>query len=182
MSNAPKGKPPVASQQPSYTGFASRVSSFANEHQFLRSFYSRPTSAMDEHGNNIYPFGDERVIMPTQRDVRQAGLVATEPKERFPAVSLQDGQANYAQDYLRGLIAGERSGVAFSNYEIRLAIRRLGGEGVAFTEEFVAGAFGNAQTAQDALVNLIDTLWSNEDSLCRKLTRPIPPPVSMSEV
>lgn len=176
--SAPEASPPP----PTLPGFAGRLSEFQNEAEFLRSFFSRPTSIMDEYGHNVYPYGDDRAILPTQRDIRQLGLVATEPKERFPAVSWMDGAANDAQDYLRGLIAQARGGTAFTNYEIRLALRRLGGPGVVFTQPFFDAARGDTADAGTALKGLIDALWAQEDSLCRQMTRPIPPPVTPSEV
>lgn len=178
----PQDPPKESAHDPKdFPGFAGHVISFKHESAFLRSFYSRPTSVMDEHGNSSYPYGDNRVIMPTSRDIRQLGLPAHTPKEEFPAVSLQDGAGNWAQDYLRNLIVKAR-GTRFSNYEIRLALRRIGGEGVKFGRGYVRDAFGDAQDAATALKNLIDKLWATEDSLCRALTLPIPQPESVAEV
>lgn len=184
----PASDPP--NPPPPYTGFAEVVASgtFKHEHEFLRSFYSRPTSFMDEHGNNIYPHGDFRLIMPSQRDVRALGLAPGEPKEKFPAVSWRDGAANEAQDYLRGLIATERGSTSgFTNYEIRLALSRLStNEGVRLTKKFLSDAMADAGAAHSvnyaALKGVIDALWAKEDSLCRALTRPIPVPIAGSEV
>ena len=176
--------PAPAAAAPVYTGFAAHLSEFETEAAFLRSLYSRPTSIMDEHGNTVYPYGDVRVILPTARDVK-AGLSATEPKERFPAVAPMDAAGNAAGDDLRAKIAAARgmtAGTAFTPYEVRLAIRRLGSPGVAFTAAFVSEATDGAADGAAALQGVVDALWADEDSLARALTRPIPAPVSPSEV
>ena len=166
------------------TGFASRVHELPHEAAFLRSLFSRPTSEMDPYSNTIFPFGDDRAIMPTSNDVR-GGANPKEPKDRFPAVAWTDGPANDARDYLRDLIARERgmpAGTAFTNYETRLALTRIPSTGVAFTPEFVAEAYGDAEDSYTALTDLIERLWNTEDSLCRRLTQPIPAPPAPMEV
>ena len=174
---------PAAAAPPSFTGMAGHVAAydFKTEAAFLRSFYSRPTSIMDEFGNNVSPYGDERLIMPTSRDVR-SGLPANQPKERFPATALTDGAGNSAQDALRDRIAEARGGLRFSDYEIRLAVRRIGGEGVHLTHKVVDDALKGATDNLQALTQFVDMLWGHKDSLCQALTKPIPAPVQPSEV
>ena len=177
----PAGDAPAA--PPTFTGMAGHVAAhdFLTEAEFLRSFYSRPTSVMDEFGDNIYPYGDERVIMPAARGGR-SGLPANQPKEQFPATALTDGAGNSAQDDLRARIAAARGGRRFNDYELRLAVRRIGGEGVHLTHKVVDDALAGATDNLQALTQFIDMLWGHKDSICQALTRPIPAPVQPSEV
>ncbi len=176
-------KQPESAAAKTFDGFAGRVYELKNEAQFLRSLHSLPTEVMDEAGVKIQPYGDDRVIFPRNvRSMAALNLQPNEPQERFPAVDRRDGAGNWAQGHLCRKLTEARNGVSFSNYEVRLALRRIGGTGIALDKGVIDKAYGDAATSQDALRNLIDYLWSQEDSLCRKLTQPIPPPITPAEV
>ena len=179
-----QASPPAACDPSSFAGFAGRVPELKDESMFLRSLFSIPTEVINDEGTGlIYPFGDDRVIFPRNRQTMTAlGLSPGQPQERFPAVSRRDGAGNVARDYLRGLIAEARSAPGFSDYEVRLAVRRIGSPGLPLTPEVVVQAYGDAADSQTALTRLIDHLWSQEDSLCRRLCYPIPPPIASAEV